>query len=185
MRDVGQRDELVGSAATQTAASISNSACWGLVGILSINQEKAAEGTKAGKTIIPFIAGGIGITPVLAQLADLDLSRFRLLWTIGIKDLGLVADSIKRYDGLARVTELYLTGGTGEELEKKQKEMLESVRGQVRRCEIRRMSKEDLERVSEEVAEGQDWYLCTAPTLRKKVQEWLPGRNVVFENFDY
>ena len=156
----------------------------GFGGDFVILQDKEA-GTE-GKNAVPFIAGGIGITPVLAQLSSLDLVRFRLLWTIGLKDLGLVADSLKRYEGLAGVTELYLTGGTEDGLDKKAKSLLSSVRSQVRICEVRRLNKSDLDRLSkEEVAEGQDWYLCTAPGLKNQIQAWLPGRNVVFENFDY
>jgi hypothetical protein len=29
------------------------------------------------------------------------------------------------------------------------------------------------------------WYMCAGKGLRKQILEWLPGKEVVFENFDY
>jgi hypothetical protein len=30
-----------------------------------------------------------------------------------------------------------------------------------------------------------EWYLCTGPALRKMIQEWLPGKKIVYESFEY
>jgi hypothetical protein len=30
-----------------------------------------------------------------------------------------------------------------------------------------------------------EWYLCTGPTLRNMIQEWLLGKKTIYENFDY
>jgi hypothetical protein len=46
----------------------------------------------------------------------------------------------------------------------------------------RRVNKDDLEQADKTV---EQWYLCTAPTLRKQIQEYLPGHSIIFENFDY
>ena len=136
----------------------------------------------SGTKLTPFIAGGIGITPVLGQLEDLDLSKFRLFWTTGVRDVGLVLDSFETYPGLAGITELFMTGDP-EQLSDDEKNNVEEVRQQTHRFETRRLRKEDLELVLDEVQD--DWYLCTTPTLRNQIQGWLPGKNVVFENFDY
>ncbi|KAL8930735.1 MAG: hypothetical protein Q9208_000276 [Pyrenodesmia sp. 3 TL-2023] len=60
--------------------------------------------------VVPFIAGGIGITPFLAHLPDLDLGRIRLFWTINVKDIGLVVDTFERFPGLATSSILYVSG---------------------------------------------------------------------------
>ena len=46
----------------------------------------------------------------------------------------------------------------------------------------RRVTKGDLTAWTSEV---DDWYLCTAPAMRKQVQDWMPGTVINFENFDY
>lgn len=51
-------------------------------------------------TQIPFIAGGIGITPLLAHLPSLSLATstsLRLFWMINISDVNLVLDTFRRY----------------------------------------------------------------------------------------
>ncbi|KKK15833.1 hypothetical protein ARAM_004545 [Aspergillus rambellii] len=61
--------------------------------------------------LFPFIAGGIGITPVLAQLPIIDISRLRLLWSVSIKDIDLVLDTFKRFPQLPSSTTIFATGG--------------------------------------------------------------------------
>lgn len=136
---------------------------------------------KQGTKLTPFVAGGIGITPVVAQLQNLDLKTFRVFWTLGVKDIGLVADCFERYEGLASVTDLFLTGDPAQ-IPETQRPILEKLKAQSRRCEMRRLRKEDLTAVQDEV---ENWYLCTAPVLRNQIQEWLPGKPVIYENFDY
>lgn len=51
-------------------------------------------------TQIPFVAGGIGITPLLAHLPSLSLATstsLRLFWMINISDVNLVLDTFRRY----------------------------------------------------------------------------------------
>ncbi|CZS95453.1 related to oxidoreductase, FAD-binding [Rhynchosporium graminicola] len=60
--------------------------------------------------IIPVIAGGIGITPLLGQLDSMDVKQLRLLWGIGIEDVGLVADTLRGYPQLAGSTTIFLSG---------------------------------------------------------------------------
>ena len=51
-------------------------------------------------TQIPFVAGGIGITPLLAHLPSLSLATgtsLRLFWMINISDINLVLDTFQRY----------------------------------------------------------------------------------------
>ena len=129
--------------------------------------------------LAPFIAAGIGITPVLAQLQDLDLSRFRLFWTLGVKDIGLVHDTFARFPKLPKSTSLFLTGSESD-LHVGEKTRLKDVSTSGAKIEKRRLHKDDLAGIDVE-----EWYLCTGPALRKSIQEWLPGKKLVFETFDY
>ncbi|RAK73314.1 putative oxidoreductase, FAD-binding [Aspergillus fijiensis CBS 313.89] len=132
----------------------------------------------AGNEILPFIAGGIGITPVLAQLPGLDLSRLRLLWSISISDVGLVWDTFKRFPALPRSTSLFLTGSDPEdELIKRQYEVVVSSGAQISR---RRIDTDDLD-----LSLAETWYFCGSSALKSSVLKWLTGKNVVYEDFNY
>jgi ferredoxin-NADP reductase/predicted pyridoxine 5'-phosphate oxidase superfamily flavin-nucleotide-binding protein len=129
--------------------------------------------------ITPFIAGGIGITPLIAQLQDLDISRLRLFWTLGVRDIGLVHDTFRRFPTLPQSTALFLTGDASL-LPAADKKNLEEVGASGAKVEERRMLADDLADLNVE-----EWYLCTSPGLRKMIQEWLPGKKIVYESFDY
>lgn len=129
--------------------------------------------------VLPFIAAGIGITPVLAQLPDLDMSNFRLFWTIGVKDIGLVSDTFKRHPSLPKSASLFLTGEDAS-LDEKEKKQLKEVLASRAHIERRRLEAKDLD-----VPTADDWYLCTGPALKSHVLKWLLGKKILFENFDY
>ena len=129
--------------------------------------------------ILPFIAAGIGITPVLAQLPDIDLANFCLFWTIGIRDIGLVQDTFRRTPDLARSTRLFITGDESS-LDEKETKQLEEVLRSNAKVEKRRIEAADLE-----VLPAEEWYLCASPALKARILEWLPGKAIIFENFDY
>ncbi|KAK4934062.1 hypothetical protein LTR28_010937, partial [Elasticomyces elasticus] len=98
-----------------------------------------AEGESVG-----FVAAGVGVTPLLPCLGSLDLARLRLVWTLRMRDLGLVLDTFARHPELAERTVLFLTGGdavvdTGEE-----KEQLGRVRESGAHVLLRRLCAEDL-----------------------------------------
>lgn len=129
--------------------------------------------------IVPFIAGGIGITPVLAQFSTLDLRRFRLYWTINVKDIGLVVDTLERNPGLADSTLLFVSGtangGAGQAQQWSYLERVDEMGAKVMR---RRVAAADLDR---DLAET--WYFCTGKALRKDLLQWLDGKKCVFEDF--
>jgi NAD(P)H-flavin reductase len=130
---------------------------------------------------IACIAGGIGITPLLAQASVLDLSRVHLYWTVRAEDLGLVLDSFEQFPGLVGCTRLYVTGAAksaAAENLKKLEEMNATV-------EMRRMMSSDLGLEAEGGVEIRKWYVCTGDDLRKTVTDWLQGRLVITESFNY
>ncbi len=129
--------------------------------------------------LLPFVAGGVGITPVLGQLGKLDLSRFRLFWTIRFEDLDLVANTIGGCPALAPLTRLYLTH-TPVVLDPAQKAKLDRIRGGLVDVQMRRLAASDLSLVAAE-----RWYLCASKELRAAILSWLKGKTVLYESFDY
>lgn len=132
---------------------------------------------------VGFIAAGIGITPLLGQVGNIDVSRLQVLWSLGIKDVGLALDLFTQYPSLKDSVTLFLTGDeTLLEKHQNEKPKLQKLINLGSHIERRRLRKDDLTRADTSVDE---WYLCTAPALRKTVQDWLPGKSIVFENFNY
>ncbi|KAL2063352.1 hypothetical protein VTL71DRAFT_5157 [Oculimacula yallundae] len=133
--------------------------------------------------IVPVIAGGIGITPLLGQINGMDVKQLRLLWGIGIEDIGLVADTLKKYPQLSESTTIFLSGEDADS----DLEGLRLLRDVVKtgvKIERRRVEQKDVMRVNEE--EGVDeWYMCVGPRLKGSVLNWLAGKRVVYEDFGY
>jgi NAD(P)H-flavin reductase/predicted pyridoxine 5'-phosphate oxidase superfamily flavin-nucleotide-binding protein len=129
-----------------------------------------------------FIAAGIGITPLLGQMESIDLENFKLAWTVGIRDVGLPLDILTQYPKLKDSdTTIFLTGDESLLVAGEQTKLQQLIDTGVR-IERRRVTKDDLTRWESSV---DNWYLCTAPAMRKQVQDWLPGVVINFENFDY
>lgn len=128
---------------------------------------------------IPFVAGGIGITPLIAQLPGIDISRLRLFWSLSVQDVGLAFDTFRRFTELPKSTVLFLTGSESG-LDEKDMEMLKSVSESSARVERRRLEAGDLD-----VPDAEEWYLCAGTTLKTTVLNWLAGKRVVYEDFNY
>ena len=143
----------------------------GFGGEFAVRQEE-------GDEVVSFVAGGIGITPLLAQLPHLDMARVRLFWTLGVRDVGLVVDTFRRFPALAESTSLFVTGDEGA-VSEGERTMLRDVAASGAKVERRRLLVTDLR------AESARWYICTGTALRKSLLEWLTGREVVYEDFNY
>lgn len=129
------------------------------------------------QAVLPFVAGGIGITPLIAQLPDLNIDRLRLFWSIPLQDIGLVCDLFQRSPQLPRSTTLFFTGSNiGDDILQK----LDFITSSGARVERRRMGASDLD-----LALGEVWYFCGSPTLKASVLNWLTGKRVVYEDFNY
>ncbi|KAJ5634484.1 hypothetical protein N7528_002326 [Penicillium herquei] len=136
------------------------------------------QATESDETI-PFVAGGIGITPLIGQLPDLDLSRLRLFWSISINDLGIVQDLFQKWPDLAASTTLFVTGSPSG-IDDRQKSIYDIIQASKAHIELRRMQADDLEH-----SLAATWYLCAGPELQRSVLSWLTGRKVVYEDFNY
>ncbi|KUJ12338.1 uncharacterized protein LY89DRAFT_738126 [Mollisia scopiformis] len=124
---------------------------------------------------ISFIAGGVGITPLLAQAQDLDLSRLQFFWTMKGEDIAFANDTFEHIPGLAKSTKLFVTGKINEESEAWKKLSTSGVLAESRRMERADVSDDSISR----------WYLCTSPPLRSTLLEWLAGKAVHYEDFNY
>jgi len=131
--------------------------------------------------IVPFVAGGIGITPLLAQLPELDLKRLRLFWTVNVRDIGLVTDTFDRCPGLAQSAQVFVSGNEDSMSAENQK-AIERLRQIGARIATRRILASD---VQAERGLSSTWSLCTGTTLRKSLLDWLQGKKVVYEDFNY
>jgi ferredoxin-NADP reductase/predicted pyridoxine 5'-phosphate oxidase superfamily flavin-nucleotide-binding protein len=127
-------------------------------------------------SVTPFIAGGVGITPLLGQLHTLNISpsRFKLLWTLRLVDVNLALDTLQQHPQLAQCTEINLTGVPTHDERIKSLEELGAV------VHLRRLSKSDVDGVN-----AQTWYLCAGDALKKAVLGLLDGKTVVYEDFGY
>lgn len=131
---------------------------------------------------LPFIAGGIGITPVIAQLPGIDISRIRLFWSLSIQDIGLAAAVFKDFPDLPKHTSLFITGPENAEdaLGGLDRNNLESVKGSGAQVYRRRLEAGDLN-----VQGAGEWYLCASPRLKSVALGWLAGKRVIYEDFGY
>jgi hypothetical protein len=130
--------------------------------------------------IAPFIAGGVGITPLLAQLSSVDLTKLRLFWAIGIDDIDLVLEILGKHGGLGTNSSIFLTG-TDKSLPTTQREQkIQAVRDFGAVVYLRRLEENDFRGV-----EAEKWYFCAGISLQAKLLEWLKGRTVIYENFNY
>jgi ferredoxin-NADP reductase/predicted pyridoxine 5'-phosphate oxidase superfamily flavin-nucleotide-binding protein len=131
------------------------------------------------KNVTPYIAGGVGITPLLGQVNTLDLSssRFKLYWTLRTADISLVLDTLDQFPDLARSTAVFLTGDLVAGNVETDIEMMRSLGMEVN---LRRLTKEDIDKM-----DVKTWYLCAGKMLTTEILAWLKGQKVVFEDFDY
>ncbi|RJE23397.1 Oxidoreductase [Aspergillus sclerotialis] len=129
--------------------------------------------------VLPFVAGGIGITPLIAQLPGIDISRLRLFWSISGRDLGLVLNTFERFPDLPGSTRLFVTGlDLGDDAEVLRQ--FKDTKASGARVEGRRMEAGDLDLSLADV-----WYLCAETGLKRMVLNWLSGKRVVYEDFCY
>ncbi|CAN9230477.1 unnamed protein product [Alternaria alternata] len=87
------------------------------IGALGVGGEFKIE--KADGRKVVFVAGGVGVTPLLGQVGGLYLEAggFKLIWAVRSEDVGLVYDTFRRYHGLGACTTVFLTdGGTDGDL---------------------------------------------------------------------
>ncbi|KAK4128548.1 hypothetical protein N657DRAFT_639027 [Parathielavia appendiculata] len=144
------------------------------------------KGAQKGKKAV-FVAGGIGITPLLAQAPGMLAAgrEMEVLWSLRAEDLGLAIDSFERVEGLGRVTSVFVTGmGEIKDGDDHRKEMVETVRKLGAKVEIRRMQRGDV-LGARNAARGTKYFACASPEMLRTVLDWLEEEEVVSESFEY
>ncbi len=131
--------------------------------------------------IVPFVAGGIGITPLLAQLQGLDLKSLLLFWTINVRDINLVIDTFQRCPSLAPSTRVFISS-LNKVPPAESKEIIEKLEELQSRVTSRHMVASDVEGHQ---GLSSTWYLCTGTALRRSLLEWLSDQKTVYEDFNY
>ncbi|CAG9956358.1 unnamed protein product [Clonostachys rosea f. rosea IK726] len=150
---------------------------------LPVPASPSSEDGKATGPSSVFVAGGVGITPILAQAGPIVASggsSLAVLWTLKREDANFAIDSFERIPGLASATRLFLTGkDNSSPTVAAQIEKLKSMGSHVTE---RRIGEDDLEPFKRE---GVRYYICAAPVLMRQVNAWLEGLDVVTEDFGY
>ncbi|KAK4232596.1 hypothetical protein QBC38DRAFT_463225 [Podospora fimiseda] len=123
-----------------------------------------------------FVAGGVGITPLLSQVEDFEGGNdVEVVWSLRGDDLGLVGE-LK--EGLRGNVKVFVTGDVKDE-------ELEKARGLGVRIEKGRVKREDVLGLKDE-DRGMRWLLCAGEGMLKVLQGWLEGEDdVVVESFGY
>ena len=134
------------------------------------------------RDLVPFVAGGIGITPLLAQVNDLDLARIRVFWAVSFHDIGLAIDTMERCPALGPSTEIFMSQFS-EESPAGSNLQIRRLEGYGVHVSTKRMVASDLEGHTD--LSSATWYLCTGTALRKSLLAWLPGKKFVYEDFNY
>ncbi|KAH6608601.1 hypothetical protein Trco_001947 [Trichoderma cornu-damae] len=131
-----------------------------------------------------YVAGGVGVTPVLAQAgAVLEAAvPLTLLWTLRGEDLPLAVHAFDAVPGLAGKTTIFATGSlASEDTQKLLEEIGKRGAAAVRR---RRIDAEDFGDIVMKGG-GKKFYLCTGPSLLASLKDWLRGQDIVWEDFGY
>lgn len=127
-----------------------------------------------GQGKLNFIAGGVGITPLLPSVKNINGDDLNVWWTVKVDDVGMVKKVLERYPSLGEGLKLFITG------ERHNVEGLDGIK-----VIWGRIEKKDL--VSDGGLNEGKWYLCASTGLRTKVANWLEeeGQEVHWEDFGY
>ena len=128
-----------------------------------------------GDESVAFIAAGVGITPLLPSLWHFDYSKLKLLWSIREDDIPLVLDVLEQHPRLKDSLSVFITNG------KEGSAAVERLEGKGPTVHLQRMQERDVHFS----ANVDKHYLCTPVPMRKQLMEWLPGKELIFEDFNF
>lgn len=138
--------------------------------------------SESQKTNTVFVAGGIGITPLMAQAKGVlhGGDALRLLWALKAEDLPLALQVIQQSQDLAKKTHLFVTGGL---LGHEEQQMISRIQNSGSEVATRRISRADV--LGWKQAGDRKFYLCSGPELMNLLLEWTRGEEVAYESFEY
>lgn len=170
--------------------------------------ENRGEENPAHKTTSIFVAGGVGITPLMAQAQGVlsSLSDYgggdtplplKVLWSLRREDLALAVKVVEKDPGLGKngATTLFVTGspggggsgGTKETAEQQHQQKLDMARLEEMGVVVKtgRMERDDVLGATAAGGRKRRFFCCTGPELVKRLLQWTEGEDVVFESFQY
>ncbi|MFI8527351.1 pyridoxamine 5'-phosphate oxidase family protein [Promicromonospora sukumoe] len=139
------------------------------------------EGLRASDQDLVVVAGGVGITPLMAQVGQGagPGRRLPVLWSLRADDLPLAVDLLERAGQAELDVTLFVTGT----LEASAQDDLETLARLGAVVHMRRIRKDDVVGAG---ATGHARYgVCAGPGLRRSLLEWLDGEQVSLVSFDY
>ncbi|MCJ1449664.1 MAG: hypothetical protein MMC23_010186 [Stictis urceolatum] len=154
------------------------------VPVLGFGGEFEIGGGEEGKVV--FVAGGIGITPLVAQVGELKSAGkgVVLVWGVRRGDLGLVKGLLGgwRKDGVNIDARVRVAGVKEGGLEENEKKVMKEIVGLGGNVIFRRVASQDLD-----VEGASKWYICAGKGLASAVEGWAAekGVQVVGESFAY
>jgi ferredoxin-NADP reductase len=143
------------------------------VGLLGIGGGEMALPTSDSDPKAAFFAAGVGITPLLGHATT--SSQLQVLWVIRAEDAAFVQDTLQRRQELRGRLVVWFTGSGG--IDNIDLEKLDGVK-----TIIGRPTKEQ---ILKEGNGAEKWFLCASKAPRTQMMEWLKGKEIIFENFDY
>ncbi|ETS78205.1 hypothetical protein PFICI_10267 [Pestalotiopsis fici W106-1] len=145
--------------------------------------QNAGANDDAAATQSIFVAGGVGITPLMAQakaVLQSGVGDLRVIWSLRAEDLPLAIRVFEEIEGLGPATTLFVTGtATTEET----RGWADTLKGAGAVVVQRRLSAEDLLGVGEKGR--RTYYCCTGTALMTNLSSWLKGEKMVYESFNY
>ncbi|KAK8879367.1 oxidoreductase fad-binding domain-containing protein [Apiospora arundinis] len=154
----------------------------------------------AQKTTSVFVAGGVGITPLMAQasgvLSSLDELGggddtplpLKVLWSLRREELALAVRVVEKDPGLGKddTVTLFVTGATKEG--EKEQGLISRLEEMGVVVKMGRIERDDILGATSGARFGENkrrFFCCTGPELMKRLLQWTEGEDVVFESFQY
>lgn len=134
--------------------------------------------------VIGFIAAGVGITPLLPALGDLDPERVVIYWALRRADVALAVDVLKTYPVFGKAFKVFISGRVdGLDRDGAAKDVAEVVDTGAE-VFAKRMGADDLS--GGHGGQTRRYYLCTNTAMREEVLKWLPdGKETIYEDFNF
>lgn len=129
-----------------------------------------------------FVAGGVGITPLMAQAKSVLTAapdRLQVVWSLRTEDLPLAVDVIKSTEDLGRNLQIFVTGHPTDQ----SPGVLIDLKNSGVNIVEGRLNAESLLQVGQKGKRA--YYCCTGSGLMANLSEWLKDEKMVFESFDY
>lgn len=147
----------------------------GFGGSFEVKQE---EGETVG-----FVAGGVGVTPLLPALSGLDCKRLAVLWAVRQDDVGLASEVVRQYPQVGPSLTVAVTGAAAGAISESAQKAINELTAAGVEVVVRRLQANDMQK--EEFRAIKRWYLCSNTAMRQDLLQWLAGKETIYEDFNF